>query len=66
MGLDIVVIDHHQLGAELPPAVAVVNPNRQDDLSGLGHLAAVGRDLPDAGRGQPAAPRARLVRAVAA
>ena len=42
MGLDIVVIDHHQLGAELPPAVAVVNPNRQDDLSGLGHLAAVG------------------------
>lgn len=42
MGLDIVVIDHHQLGAELPPAVAVVNPNRQDDLSHLGHLAAVG------------------------
>ena len=27
---------------ELPPAVAVVNPNRPDDLSGLGHLAAVG------------------------
>ena len=42
MGLDVVVVDHHQLGAELPPAVAVVNPNRQDDLSGLGHLAAVG------------------------
>jgi single-stranded-DNA-specific exonuclease len=42
MGLDIVVVDHHQLGAELPPAVAVINPNRQDDLSGLGHLAAVG------------------------
>ena len=42
MGLDVVVVDHHQVGAELPPAVAVVNPNRQDDLSGLGHLAAVG------------------------
>ena len=42
LGLDIVVVDHHQLGAELPPAVAVVNPNRQDDLSRLGHLAAVG------------------------
>ncbi|HET7716220.1 MAG TPA: single-stranded-DNA-specific exonuclease RecJ [Bauldia sp.] len=42
MGLDVVVLDHHQLGAELPPAIAVVNPNRQDDLSGLGHLAAVG------------------------
>ena len=42
LGLDVVVLDHHQLGAELPPAVALVNPNRQDDLSGLGHLAAVG------------------------
>ena len=27
---------------ELPPADALVNPNRLDDLSGLGHLAAVG------------------------
>jgi single-stranded-DNA-specific exonuclease len=41
-GLDIVVIDHHQLGTSLPPAVAIVNPNRQDDLSGLGYLAAAG------------------------
>jgi single-stranded-DNA-specific exonuclease len=41
-GLDVVVVDHHQVGADLPPAIAVVNPNRQDDLSGLGHLAAVG------------------------
>ncbi len=42
LGLDVVVIDHHQADEELPPAVAVVNPNRRDDLSGLGHLAAVG------------------------
>ena len=41
-GLDTVVLDHHQMGAELPPVVALVNPNRQDDLSGLGHLAACG------------------------
>ncbi len=41
-GLDTVVIDHHQCGVELPTAVAVVNPNRQDDLSGLGHLCACG------------------------
>lgn len=42
LGMATVVLDHHQCGVELPPAVAVVNPNRQDDLSGLGHLAAVG------------------------
>lgn len=42
LGLDTVVIDHHQADEQLPPAVAIVNPNRADDLSGLGHLAAVG------------------------
>ena len=42
LGLDVVVIDHHQADEELPPALAIVNPNRADDLSGLGHLAAVG------------------------
>ncbi len=42
LGLDGVVIDHHQADEELPIAVAIVNPNRADDLSGLGHLAAVG------------------------
>jgi single-stranded-DNA-specific exonuclease len=41
-GVDVVVLDHHQAGAELPPAVAVVNPNRRDDVSGQGQLAAVG------------------------
>ncbi len=41
-GLDTIVIDHHQADPELPPALAVINPNRADDLSGLGHLAAVG------------------------
>jgi len=41
-GLDVVVIDHHQADEELPPALAIVNPNRRDDLSGLGHLAAAG------------------------
>jgi single-stranded-DNA-specific exonuclease len=30
MGLDVVVVDHHQPPAELPPAVAVINPHRQD------------------------------------
>ena len=39
-GCDVVVLDHH-LGAEtLPPALAVVNPNRQDEDGELGHLCA--------------------------
>lgn len=42
LGLDVIVLDHHQADEELPPALAIVNPNRADDLSGLGHLAAVG------------------------
>jgi single-stranded-DNA-specific exonuclease len=42
LGQSVVVIDHHQAGDELPVVDALVNPNRPDDLSGLGHLAAVG------------------------
>jgi len=36
------VIDHHQMSGEFPPALALVNPNRPDDTSGLGDLAAAG------------------------
>src|SRR5262245_37251200 len=42
LGLDVIVIDHHQADEQLPAAFAIVNPNRLDDLSGLGYLAAVG------------------------
>jgi single-stranded-DNA-specific exonuclease len=42
LGLDVVVLDHHQAPELLPPVEALVNPNRQDDLSGLGHLCAAG------------------------
>ena len=41
-GCDVVVLDHHQVGGPLPGAVAVVNANRDDDLSGQGHLCAAG------------------------
>ena len=40
--MDVVILDHHQADEELPKAVAMVNPNRADDLSGLGYLAAAG------------------------
>ena len=41
-GIDVIVLDHHLAGEALPAAFAVVNPNRADDGSGLGTLAAVG------------------------
>jgi len=41
-GVEVVVIDHHPVGETLAPARAIVNPNRQDDLSGQGILAAAG------------------------
>ncbi|HEX5379004.1 MAG TPA: single-stranded-DNA-specific exonuclease RecJ [Phenylobacterium sp.] len=43
IGLEIVVIDHHLMrGDEVPPAAALVNPNRPGDASGQGCLAAAG------------------------
>ncbi|MCR9220758.1 MAG: single-stranded-DNA-specific exonuclease RecJ [Alphaproteobacteria bacterium] len=42
LGLDMIVVDHHAAEPRLPPAAAVVNPNRLDDASPHGHLAAVG------------------------
>ncbi len=44
-GVDVIVVDHHKCSPELPPAHALVNPNRLDesDLGAAhGHLAAVG------------------------
>lgn len=39
-GTDVIVLDHHLGGETLPPALAVVNPNRQDEDGALGHLCA--------------------------
>src|SRR5438477_635344 len=41
-GLDVIVIDHHVTEPLLPPALALVNPNRLDEESPHGVLAAVG------------------------
>lgn len=60
---DIVVLDHHLGGETLPPALAVVNPNRSDEDGALGHLCAAGvvfltlvqanRVLREQGRAEP-------------
>ncbi|WP_299443595.1 single-stranded-DNA-specific exonuclease RecJ [uncultured Rhodospira sp.] len=41
-GLDVIVVDHHEAGEALPPAVAVINPKRRDETTPHTHLAAVG------------------------
>ncbi|MDR3448352.1 MAG: single-stranded-DNA-specific exonuclease RecJ [Alphaproteobacteria bacterium] len=41
-GMDVIVLDHHASEPVLPPAVAVVNPNRIDEDGAFGFLAAVG------------------------
>lgn len=42
LGMTTLIVDHHQAGEVLPEAHAVINPNRQDDTSGLGYLCAAG------------------------
>ena len=42
LGVDLIITDHHEPGAELPPAVAVVNPKRHDCAYPDKHLAGVG------------------------
>ena len=41
-GVDVIIIDHHIPGPELPRVTAAVNPNRLEDDGSLGNLAAAG------------------------
>ncbi|MBW2176793.1 MAG: single-stranded-DNA-specific exonuclease RecJ [Deltaproteobacteria bacterium] len=41
-GIDIIVTDHHEPPAELPEALAVINPKQRDCSAGLEDLAGVG------------------------
>ena len=60
LGLDTIVLDHHQAPEILPDAI-VVNPNRQDDLSGLGQLCAAGVVFMSDRRGQSRFARPRFL-----
>ena len=42
LGLDMIITDHHLPKESLPNAIAVVNPNRGNCDSGLGHLCGTG------------------------
>jgi single-stranded-DNA-specific exonuclease len=41
-GISVVITDHHLPGVQLPPAVAVIDPQRGDDSSGAGGLCGTG------------------------
>ena len=41
-GMDVIVIDHHIAGPELPPAHSVIHPNRLDETGEYGALCAAG------------------------
>ena len=63
VGADVVILDHHLGGETLPDALAVVNPNRQDEDGALAHICAAavvflmlveaGRQLREAGARGP-------------
>ena len=42
IGLDVIVVDHHEPDSELPNASYIIDPKLKDDDSGLDYLAAVG------------------------
>jgi single-stranded-DNA-specific exonuclease len=42
IGIDTIILDHHEISGELPPAAAAINPNREDCLFPFKGLAGVG------------------------
>ena len=41
-GIDVIITDHHMISKTIPPAIAVINPKRNDCPSGFRDLAGVG------------------------
>ncbi len=65
LGADVVVVDHHQADERLPEVAALINPNRQDDLSGPRPSVRRRRHLHAAGGDRPRAAAARALPAPA-
>lgn len=42
IGLDVIITDHHEINNDLPPAYAVINPKREDNIYPFKSLAGVG------------------------
>ncbi len=42
LGLDVIITDHHQTQSNFPPCVALINPNRMDEVTELTNLAGAG------------------------
>ncbi len=42
LGMDVIVTDHHTIGAQLPDAIAVINPRRPDERNSFSRLAGAG------------------------
>ncbi len=40
LGIDVIVVDHHQAGETLPPALAIINPKVPGETYPFAHLAA--------------------------
>lgn len=41
-GIDLIITDHHNVPSDLPPAVAVIDPKREDEDYPFAHLTGVG------------------------
>ncbi len=42
LGIDVVILDHHEQGDSLPDAISVIDPKREDSTYGFRELAGVG------------------------